>query len=78
MIDYCTLFPENWRGVYIGLCCKGHDSDCSTSRFYVSLYKAFRSKLSVKESKLWATVITTGGAFGCWVKYTSKMWRRMF
>lgn len=78
MIDWCTAIPDTIRGVYIGdPCCKNHDLTLSTSRFYVCLYKKFRTKLSKSESKLWATIITTGGAGGCWVRCPIKMFRRL-
>jgi hypothetical protein len=67
--DYCTWFPENWMGKYIGHCCKGHDSNCSTKQFYNCL----RIQLGI----FWSGVITAGGAIGCWIKYTSKMIKRL-
>ena len=69
MKDYCTWFPEYWFGTYIGDCCKGHDTNCSTSRFFVCL----RSKIGYIGSSL----ITTGGAIGCWAKYTKQMIGRL-
>ncbi len=69
MKDYCTWFPESWRGIYIGDCCKGHDDTCSTHAFY----KCLRKKIGLLGSLL----IALGGSVGCWVKYTSRMWRRV-
>lgn len=63
--DYCTFFPEEWRGVSIKDCCFGHDSTCSTRLFYLCLEE--------KVGKFWATLIAFGGSVGCWVKYTKKM-----
>ena len=68
-IDYCTMFPESWRGIDISECCKTHDETLSTSKFYSCL----RSKLSIVES----LAITAGGAIGCWVKYPRQMWSRL-
>lgn len=64
MKDYCTWFPDNWKGVYIGDCCKIHDEECSTSKFLKCLYK---------KVGLHSVYITAGGALGCWIKYTKKM-----
>jgi hypothetical protein len=75
--DYCTWFPEywyrwvkwyKWEKIYIGDCCKTHDDTCSTSKFL----KCLREKRAVGNS-----IITIGGALGCWAKYTSKMFRRV-
>lgn len=63
--DYCTLFPEKWRGVDIKECCYGHDKTCSTREFYLCL----RAKIG----KFHATYIGFGGSVGCWVKHTKKM-----
>ncbi|QDF29002.1 hypothetical protein [Halarcobacter anaerophilus] len=68
--------PEYWeemkpdsKGKFIGDCCKGHDKSCSTSKFF----KCLKSKLG------WfhASYITAGGAIGCWVKYTKKIFKRI-
>jgi len=67
--DYCTWFPENWFGTYIGDCCKIHDEDCSTRKFFVCL----RDKIGHSA----ASLVTTGGALGCWAKYFNKMWNRI-
>lgn len=68
--DYCTWFPETWRGVDISECCKDHDASCGSHGFYECL----KSKIG------WfhASYITLGGGLGCWVKYTSKMFKRLF
>ena len=63
--DYCTWFPEKWRGVDISDCCKYHDETCSTRGFYLCLKD--------KIGKFHATYIGFGGSVGCWVKYTKKM-----
>ncbi|WP_373069822.1 hypothetical protein [Sulfurimonas sp.] len=67
--DYCTAFPEVWRGIKISSCCRLHDMTCSTSKFFGCLKK----KLGIFH----ATYITLGGAIGCWAKYTSKMFKRV-
>lgn len=69
MKDYCTWFPEYWRGVYIGDCCKGHDGNCGTHSFYECLSK--------KIDKVSAMLIAAGGALGCWVKQFNKMRKRI-
>lgn len=67
--DHCSLFPEHWFGTYIGDCCSIHDKKCSTHRFY----KCLRNKIGI----VGASVIALGGALGCWIKYTSKMTKRV-
>lgn len=63
--DYCTFFPEAWRGVDIKECCYAHDATCSTRQFYLCLES--------KVGKFWATLIAFGGSVGCWVKHSKKM-----
>jgi len=69
MKDWCTWFPDTWRNTYIGDCCKLHDYDCSTHKFYQCLKN--------KIGKFHASYITLGGALGCWIKYARKMFRRV-
>ena len=69
MKDFCSWFPENVWGVYIGDCCRIHDEGCSTSKFYECLSR----KIDIFSSAL----IVGGGAIGCWIKYTSSMWRKI-
>ena len=67
--DHCTWFPEYWFGTYIGDCCEIHDEACSTSKFF----KCLKRKIG-----LFGTIlITTGGAIGCWFKYTKAMIKRI-
>ena len=68
--DYCTWFPETWRGVDISGCCKIHDETCSTSRFY----KCLRGKID----RVSAFIIAIGGGFGCWVLATKLMFKKLF
>ena len=68
--DYCTMFPEKWVGVDISDCCKLHDNTCSTTKFFNCL----KGKIGTFHS----SYISLGGGFGCWVKYTSKMIKRLF
>jgi len=68
MKNHCTLFPEIWRGRYIGDCCEKHDGNCDTSEFYNCLVK--------KIGKFHASYIAFGGfggSIGCWIKYTKHM-----
>lgn len=67
--DYCSGFPEKWRGKDISECCKLHDETLGTHSFY----KCLRSKIG------WfhASYITLGGAIGAWVKYTKIMIKRV-
>ena len=69
MKDHCTFFFEYVFGIYIGDCCEAHDEGCNTYEFYALL----RDKLSplVFNHEI-AFLIATGGAIGCWVKYTKK------
>jgi len=68
-IDYCTMFPETWRGEDISECCKLHDVTLSTSKFY--------NCLKGKIGRFHAGYITLGGAVGVWVKYTKTMMKRV-
>ena len=67
--DHCTWWPEKWRGVDISDCCKEHDQECSTHNFYKCL--------KVKVGRFHASYIALGGGAGCWIKYTSKMIKRL-
>ena len=69
MKDWCTWFPDIYFGVYIGDCCHIHDDTCSSRKFFNCLRK--------KVGYFSAVYITAGGALGCWVKYTSKMFRKV-
>jgi len=69
--DFCTLFFENYRGVYIGDCCKKHDIECGFSGSY-SIKKSidiFYNCLINKIDKFSAIMITAGGTIGYIVKY---------
>ena len=65
MKNYCTWFPDFWMGVDISNCCKGHDNDCSTRKFYLCLAN--------KVGKFHASYIAFGGSVGCLVKYPRIM-----
>lgn len=68
-MDWCTGFPEKWRGQDISECCKKHDETLSTSQFYRCL--------KTKIGRFHAGYITLGGAIGAWVKYTKTMIKRV-
>jgi hypothetical protein len=70
MKDYCTWFPEYWFNTYIGDCCEEHDENCSTHMFY----KCLKKKLNLFSSLF----ITLGGGIGCWAKYTTKMFKKLY
>ena len=61
MKDWCTWFPDNWAGKYIGDCCKGHDEDCNTTDFFICL----KDRIGTFH----ALYISAGGTVGCIVKY---------
>jgi len=67
--DYCTMFPEKWLGVDISPCCKLHDEECSTGKFF----RCLRDKIG----SFHAAYIAVGGGIGCWIKYTRKMVKRI-
>lgn len=69
MKDYCSFFPEYWRKIYIGDCCKIHDEKCGTKSFYTCLSK--------KLTKIEAIAIAIGGGLGCWFKQPSRMWNKI-
>lgn len=70
MKDYCSYFPEYWRGKYLGDCCKKHDKNCGTHAFYICL--------KTKITKVEAFIIAVSGGLGCWVKKPERMWNRLF
>jgi hypothetical protein len=72
--DWCTFFPEYWYKlswsfkivkVYIGDCCQGHDTTCSTRKFFLCV----KSKVG----EFFATFIAFGGSVGCWWKHSDYM-----
>jgi len=69
--DWCTFFPENIFGIYIGSCCKLHDKNCSTHKFISCLSKKL-GKFAVL-----SIPIGLGGGLGCWTKYSKRMYKRM-
>lgn len=74
MKDYCSKFPEHVFGIYIGDICKHHDDTYSTHQFYKKLVERLAPLTFNHEL---AFVIAIGGGFGCWIKYASKMTRRV-
>jgi len=69
-MDYCTWFPETWKGIDISECCKKHDETCSTGKFFRCLKE--------KIGKFHASYISLGGAIGCWLQYPKRMIKRIF
>lgn len=70
--DYCSNFPESWRGHPIHECCKSHDNDCGEAgdwKFFKQQKRFHSCLISKGISKKWALIITLGGAIGCAVKY---------
>lgn len=67
--DYCTWFPEKWRGVDISDCCQLHDETCSTAKFFRCL--------KVKIGRFHASYIAIGGGLGCWTKYPKMMLKKV-
>lgn len=66
-MEWCTMFPDKWRGVDISDCCKLHDETCSTRKFYLCLVE--------KLGKIHASYIAFGGSVGCLVRYPLVMWQ---
>jgi len=73
MKDWCSYFPEYIFGQYIGDACRGHDGDCSTSRFYKNLVEDLKELTFNHEL---AFIIAVGGGAGCWWFHTKLMKRR--
>lgn len=69
MKDYCSYFPEYWRKIYIGDCCKIHDDSCGTHSFF--------NCLKTKITRVESFIITIGGAIGCWFIQPTRMWNRI-
>lgn len=68
-MDWCSGFPEKWRGEDISEYCKLHDMTLSTSKFY--------NCLKAKIGRFHAGYITLGGAIGAWIKYTKTMIKKV-
>jgi len=54
--------------VYIGWMCEEHDKECSSHSFYSDTWN---------NRLIGAVLISTVASIACWVKYTSKMFRRV-
>lgn len=73
MTDHCTWFPEYWytwygKKIYIGHLCKNHDDNCGTHGFYKGTWEA---------RLIGAVAIASIATIACWVKYPSKMIKKV-
>lgn len=71
--DGCTGFFQNWFSytegkIHLKKLCEEHDKECSSTTFGKLLWK----HKVVGGSLIW---LVASGA--CWVKYTSKMFKRV-
>lgn len=80
-MDWCTGFPEKWRGKEIGEpCCKKHDYDSGEEgdfnfiQHQKSFYRCLRTQLL--KSK-WAIVIAIGGAVGVVLKMPWLLYKKV-
>lgn len=69
--DYCTCFPEDIAGIYIGDCCKKHDNEVGEKGTYnpITPHINFYNNLKEKNVPLhWCVIITLGGTIFTWVR----------
>ena len=79
--DYCSYFPEIFKGIEIGnSCCKQHDNDVgerggfSLITPHTTFFKCLRRKgISLK----WCIIITLGGAIMSWIKYPYFVYKKI-
>ena len=70
--DYCSNFPEQFRGDNIQPCCKQHDNDCGQRGSYNPYQTMVKFWKCLKENGVhaqWRLLIVTGGTLGHLVKY---------
>lgn len=78
--DYCTLFPESWRGKDISMCCKQHDNDCGEAgsfnifRHTLDFYRCLRNNT---QKPKYAFMIAAGGFIGELIKYPWFVYRKI-
>lgn len=70
--DYCSNFPETWRGKAIGeTCCKKHDNDSGGAgswNFYQHQSDFYKCLKATGMSMKWVWMITAGGTMAVIVK----------
>lgn len=71
-----AFLTDVYLGVNIKECCYLHDESCITKQFFNALKSKFEEN-NIKLAWFHAGYITIGGAVGCWLKYTSKMFKRI-
>lgn len=70
--DYCTLFPETFRGINISPCCKEHDNLVGEKGGYnpvtphIVFYKCLKEK---GITKTWSFIIALVGGLASVVRY---------
>ncbi len=70
--DYCTLFPETFRGIDISPCCKKHDNEVGEKGTYSPLTPHIAFYRCLKEKGLsfgWSFAIALAGGLMSSVKY---------
>lgn len=71
-MDYCSGFPEVWRGKEIGeTCCKKHDNDSGgrgSWDFYRHMIDFYRCLEATGIGRKYAWMITIGGTIGVIIK----------
>lgn len=78
--DYCTCFPDVFKGIDISGACKKHDRMCGergTYLFFDTIKPFYNSLRECGIGHFWATIITTGGTmiygfkfpYFCYKKY---------
>ena len=80
MKDYCSLFPETFRGVDISPACKLHDNLCGqagTWCFFKTVVPFYKKLRECGLSRGWSVVITTGGSILCLVKWPYLLYKKL-
>lgn len=69
--DYCSYFPDIFKKVYIGDCCKKHDNEVGMRGTYnpITPHTNFYNCLKRKGiGFIWRSIITLGGVIGTLIK----------
>jgi len=79
MRDYCSMFPENFMGAYIGKCCKKHDNEVGQAGIdnpvlpHINFYKCL-TNIGVKP--YFSIIIAVGAGIGSFVRYPYFAYRK--
>lgn len=75
--DYCTCFPDIWKGIDISSACKLHDNMCGmrgTYLFFDTIVPFYKKLRELGVSKKSSVMITTGGTIIYAIKFPYLVW----